>query len=139
MRRPLSAAIVSSPVVGSSGYSRNRNCSGTASLGSPCAGGYSAHYTNNKRRSPPETPPTIPLAHQAFGEFKLFKEQQQATPMRLQMGQSRNIHSEIGLDLCHYFHLHHTPVLILFKVQLGFRLLIVPMVIVATQNIILLP
>uniref|UniRef100_A0A183C7H4 DFDF domain-containing protein n=1 Tax=Globodera pallida TaxID=36090 RepID=A0A183C7H4_GLOPA len=112
LRRPLSATLVTPLNAGSPTFRVHRNhspvlmagCNSTCSMpsyhrSSPADAVRSAYY---KRHSPPNSssPPAAvaraPLAHQAFGEFKLFKEQQQAMPMRLHVNHRRNVRGEFG-------------------------------------------
>ncbi|KAI3413815.1 hypothetical protein GPALN_011297 [Globodera pallida] len=112
LRRPLSATLVTPLNAGSATFRVHHNhspvlmagCNSTCSMpsyhrSSPADAVRSAYY---KRHSPPNSssPPAAvaraPLAHQAFGEFKLFKEQQQAMPMRLHVNHRRNVRGEFG-------------------------------------------
>ncbi|KAI3413814.1 hypothetical protein GPALN_011296 [Globodera pallida] len=112
LRRSLSATLVTPLNAGSATFRVHHNRSlvplaggnSTCSMpsyhrSSPADAVRSSHY---KRRSfpnsssPPAAVARAPLAHQAFGEFKLFKEQQQAMPMRLHVNHRRNVRGEFG-------------------------------------------
>uniref|UniRef100_A0A914GV04 DFDF domain-containing protein n=1 Tax=Globodera rostochiensis TaxID=31243 RepID=A0A914GV04_GLORO len=112
LRRSLSATLVTSLNAGSATFRVHHNRSPVLMAGgnstcsmpsyhrsSPTDVVRSSHY---KRRSfpnsssPPAAVARAPLAHQAFGEFKLFKEQQQAMPMRLHVNHRRNVRGEFG-------------------------------------------
>ena len=83
--------------------------------------------------SPPAGATREQLAHQVFGEFKLFKEQQQAIPMRLQVNHRRRIHGEYGWSSSELL----SSLFLNNKVQLEFPLLTVQMDIAVTRITIL--